>query len=229
MPYYDNPGMLQVQQQTWAAFPPELRARLHVILVDDCSPRYPALPHIVPTGVASFALYRTDKDVRWNWIFCRNLGVEMSSTDWLLLTDIDHLLRVKTLRRLLDGPLAPDTAYLFSRVDLPDMIPYKPHPNTWCLTRKLYDKVGGYDETFSGFYGTDGDFRRRLEKVARATEVLPEVMMRVPREVIADASTTSYTRKEKYDRENVRRIVGEREGVENWRPRRLSFPYTRLL
>src|SRR3970040_1033732 len=132
LPHYANPGMLRRQQETWAAFPPGLRARLHVIVVDDCSPRSPALPHVVPTGVASFTLYRTGKDVRWNWIFCRNLGVALAPTPWVLLTDIDHLLPVETLRRLLDGDLKPDVAYRFSRVDAPDLTPYKPHPNTWC-------------------------------------------------------------------------------------------------
>lgn len=234
LPYYDNPGMLARQQAAWAAFPEHLRRRLHVILVDDASPRWPAEPHVGPaahgeTGVASFALYRTGKDVRWNWIFCRNLGVAMAPTKWVLLTDIDHLLPVETLRRLLDGELRADAAYRFSRVDAPDLTPYKPHPNTWFLHRGLFEKVGGYDERFSGFYGTDGDFRRRMQDTARKIIMLPEVMIRVPREVVADASTTTYTRKEKWDKRNVARILAEREGIKDWRPLRLSFPYTRVL
>lgn len=230
LPYYDNPTMLAKQHATWAAFPPEMRTRLHVIVVDDASPRWPAEPHMVATeGVASFALYRTAKDVRWNWIFCRNLGMAKAPTDWVLLTDIDHLLPVETLARLLDGECRSDVAYRFSRVDAPDLTPYKPHPNTWFLHRALFDQVGGYDERFSGYYGTDGDFRRRMQDTAAAVVLLPEVMIRVPREVIADASTTTYTRKEKYDKRNVNRIVAERQFVKDWRPRRLSFDYTRVL
>jgi len=54
-------------------------------------------------------------------------------------------------------------------------------------------------------------------------------MIRVPRGVIPDASTTTYTRKEKYDKRAVHRILAEREHVVRWRPLRLSFPYARLL
>jgi hypothetical protein len=230
LPYYDNPGMFARQQAAWAAFPADLRARLHVVVVDDASPRWPALPHVVtPSTLASFALYRTGKDVRWNWIFCRNLGVHVAPTDWVLLTDIDHLLPVETLRRLLDGEVCVSDAYRLSRVDAPHLTPYKPHPNTWFLHRRLFDEVGGYDERFSGYYGTDGDFRRRMDQVARKVVLLPDVMMRVPREVVADASTTTYTRKEKWDKRNVHRIVAERADIADWRPLRLSFPYERLL
>ncbi len=230
LPYYDNPTMLARQEEYWMAFPEELRRRLHVIVVDDASPRFPARPQLgARTGVASFALYRTGQDVRWNWIFCRNLGMSVAPTKWVLLTDIDHLLPQATLRHLLQGEFRPDVAYRFSRVDAPDLTPYKPHPNTWFLHRKLFDTVGGYDERFSGFYGTDGDFRRRMQETAHKIVILPELMIRVPREVVADASTTTYTRKEKWDKRNVARILAAREGVKHWRPLRLSFPYTRVL
>ena len=228
LPYYDNPRMFEVQQQHWATLPAELRKHLRVIVVDDGSPRWPARPVVRESGVARFALYRTLVDVRWNWIFCRNLAMSEASTEWALMTDMDHLLPEATLRRLLEGDLSPRVAYRFSRVDAPDLTPYKPHPNTWCLTRALFDQVGGYDETFSGYYGTDGDFRRRLEAIAKIV-LLPEVMIRYPREVIADASTTTYTRKEKWDKKNVNRIVAERTKVPNWRPKRLSFPWERQI
>ena len=54
-------------------------------------------------------------------------------------------------------------------------------------------------------------------------------MIRYPREVIADASTTTYGRKEDQDRKNVRRIVLERAEIENWKTKRLTFPYERLI
>lgn len=231
LPYYDNPSMLVEQQRVWTTYPLELRTQLHVIVVDDGSPRAPALPHFyaVPADLASFALYRTGADVRWNWLFCRNLGVSVAPTDWVMLTDIDHVMPVPTLRRLLEGPFDPQCAYRFVRIDAPKMTPYKPHPNTWFLTRALFDQIGGYDERFSGFYGTDGEFRRRVSTTARKIVILDAPMIRYPREVIADASTTTYTRKEKRDKLNVRRIINERASIPHWRPLRLTFPYRRLL
>jgi hypothetical protein len=233
MPYYDNPSMLEEQQRYWMKYPEELRARLHVVIVDDCSPRWPALPHVVQPmeqlGLASFRLYRTQVDVRWNWLFCRNLGVSEATTDWVFMTDIDHVMPGKTLARLLDATLDSRKAYRMSRVDAPDLTPYKPHPNTWLMTRMLFDRIGGYDERFSGFYGTDGEFRRRVQDTADEIVILPQVMVRYPREVVADASTTTYGRKEVQDRINVKRIVLQRAEIPNWKTKRLSFPYEQLL
>ena len=161
VPYYDNPQMLVEQQRQWAKYPAELLSRLHVIIVDDGSPRWPALPVVIANsigelGLGSFRLYRTLVDVRWNWLFCRNLGVSEATTEWVFMTDIDHVMPTKTLAKLLEAELSPRKAYRMSRVDAPNKTPYKPHPNTWLMTRSLFDKIGGYDERFSGFYGTDG-------------------------------------------------------------------------
>lgn len=233
MPYYDNPTMLAEQQRQWSKYPEALRQRLHVIIVDDGSPRWPALPAVrqpvEELGLASFRLYRVGVDVRWNWLFCRNLGASEATTDWIFMTDIDHVMPGKTLAALLDAKLESTKVYKMSRVDAPHKTPYKPHPNTWLLTRALFDKIGGYDERFSGFYGTDGEFRRRVQERSEGIVLLPQVMIRYPREVIADASTTTYGRKEDQDRKNVRRIVLERAELPGWQPKRLTFPYERLL
>lgn len=233
MPYYDNPIMLEEQQRLWLRYPVELRARLHVVIVDDGSPRMPALTHVAQPienlGLASFRLYRTSVDVRWNWLFCRNLGASVATTDWIFMTDIDHVMPAKTLARILEAPLDAHKAYRMSRVDAPEHTPYKPHPNTWLMTRAMFDKVGGYDERFSGFYGTDGEFRRRVEDACDEIVILPQIMVRYPREVIPDASTTTYGRKEVQDRMNVKRIVRERADLRHWKTLRLTFPYEQLL
>jgi hypothetical protein len=231
LPYYINQGMLLEQMRAWRELPGHIREKLHVVVVDDGSPRDPALPVVqqaAPLGLASFRLYRTLKDVRWNWLFCRNLGVRVADTQWVLLTDIDHVVPAATWRALmLDVALDPRSVYRFSRVDAPDLTPYKPHPNSWFLTRALFDEIGGYDERFSGFYGTDSEFRERLQQAARAVVMRSDVLVRYPRDVIADASTTTYGRKEPQDRDNVTRIKEERAKVKHWRPLRLTFPYER--
>jgi hypothetical protein len=225
LPYYENPTMFVEQQTAWSKYPDELRRNLHVIVVDDGSPKSPALPHVRDSGVASFRLFRVGVDVRWNWIFCRNLGVSKATTEWVFLTDMDHVMPRKTLAFMQTAELDARKAYRMSRVDAPNLTPYKPHPNTWFLTTDLFDKIGGYDERFSGFYGTDGEFRNRVQRTADEIVILKSCMIRYPREVIADASTTRYGRKEPQDRENVRRIVTERAEIPNWRPLRLTFPY----
>jgi hypothetical protein len=59
--------------------------------------------------------------------------------------------------------------------------------------------------------------------------VLEEAAILYPPEVIADASTTAYTRKEDFDRANVKKIRRERESAGAWSPKRVTFPWRQLL
>lgn len=226
-PYYLNPGMLQRQYAHLAGLPEDVRSRLRYIVVDDGSPADPAVKPAEPLGLGGFALYRIEVDVRWNWIACRNLAVAHAKTDWVLMTDIDHMLPEATARRILDGKLDPRRAYRFSRVDDPDMTPYKPHPNSWLMTRKAFERVGGYDERFSGFYGSDGEFRDRIKKTLGEPVMLSEPLIRVPREVTPDASTTTYGRKEEQDRAGIA-AARARIAKEGGAPLRGSFPWSRV-
>lgn len=241
LPYFDNGGMLLEQQRIWRSYPDDLKAHFHAIVVDDNSPNAPARPHVEPTGIASLQVFRVGGvKVRWNWLTCRNIGVHHARTDWVLLTDIDHALPEQTLDKLLTIGLDEEAVYRLGRVDAPHPWPYalvdcpvrekkRFHPNTWLMTRAMYDKIGGYDERLSGCYGTDGEFRDRVHANARAVGVLPShVLVRYSREVLPDASTppTVYTRKgdEANDSDLTARRVA-RAQIPDWRPLRLTFPY----
>lgn len=263
--FYLNQGQLREQQRIWSEYPADLKVRFHAIVTDDCSPHSPAREVFTPVGNASYQLYRAGVDKRWNWLFCRNLGVAKAKTDWVLLTDIDHVLPAETLRALLTMKLDAANVYRLSRVDAPHpapwsrlpadrcdicegrseqyiragcvhgplapyagghvLTPYKAHPNTWLMTRQMFDRIGGYDERFSGFYGSDSEFRERVEHTAERVVLRPEVVIRYPREVIPDASTTTYKRKQPEDGVNVPRIKAERALIKNWRPLRVTLPY----
>jgi hypothetical protein len=250
LPYYENPGMLARQFASLSLLADDVRKALHLIVVDDGSPKSPAREHmptdlfreavegkplagfktftpgdkVTACGLASFQLFTVEVDVRWNWLTCRNIGAHHAKTDWLLFTDIDHLLPEETARFIQETKLDPARSYRFSRVDAPDLTPYKPHPNSWLMTADRFDKIGGYDERFSGFYGTDGEFRDRVKANSREIVMLDQVLVRVPREVIPDASTTAYGRKEKQDHDGVTRARA-RIAREGGRPLNRSFPY----
>jgi hypothetical protein len=222
--YYDNPGMLEQHWMALRELPSKLRHEINVIVVDDGSPRWPAEIVGHEGVVRSARLFRVDVDVRWNQDACRNIGMHQTATKWNLLTDIDHLVPADTWAVLLSKPLDPDTIYKFARRE-PDGTPYKPHPNSWLLTREVYWKAGGYDERFAGWYGTDGDFRNRVALVGPIVQ-LKEPLIRVGREHVADASTTTYERKTLADRTNIDRIKKEREAEgPDWMPKTMSFPY----
>jgi hypothetical protein len=236
--FYENPGMLREQQRCWRSYPDDMKAHFDAIVVDDCSPTRPALPAVEETGIHSFRLFRTGVDVRWNWLFGRNLGVSVAGTDWVLLTDIDHVLPVETCQSLMTADLDEANVYRLSRVDAPrpspfalaECAPYKPHPNTWLMTRNMFDRIGGYDERLSGCYGTDGEFRDRVNKASKAVVMRTEVMIRYPREIIADASTVGLTRKnDPVNDEELRRRREARALERNWRPKRLTFPWEQLV
>lgn len=240
LPYFCNAGMLAEQQAIWASYPDEVRSRVHVIVVDDCSPEG---DRISPTdltcaGLASFRAYRLLEKKRWNWLACRNLGAKMATTEWLLLTDIDHGQPLVTLRRILDGVLEPRNVYRFARVDAPHRWPYeltdcqayKPHNDTWLMTKAMFfdPRIGGYDERLAGTYGSSGEFKDRVMARARAQVLLVEPVIRYPRTVIPDASTSPavYTRKgDSANDEDLQRRKHARALIPNWKPLHGLTPY----
>lgn len=229
-PYYENPGMLARQLEHLGALPEDVRRHVELVVVDDGSPTHPLgsddLGRLEGLGLARVQLFRITVDVRWNWIAARNLAVAKARTDWVLMTDIDHLVPEPTLRRVTEQKVSDRNVYRFSRVDAPDLTSYKPHPNSWLMTRAMFDRIGGYDERFSGFYGTDGEFRDRVRANAQQLIILDEALVRVPREVIPDASTTRYLRKQPEDKEGVARVRAEI--AKSPKPHRGLFPWVQV-
>lgn len=229
LPYYENPGQLLRQYTRLARMPEDIRRNLALIVADDGSPERPATPPKEDLGLCGFKLFRVLVDVRWNWLTCRNIGAHHAETEWLLFTDIDHELPEATARRIIFRKLDANNVYRFNRVTAPKMTPYKIHPNTWLMTKAMFDKIGGYDEVFSGAYGSDGEFRDRVNEVATEVIILPEIVIRIPREVVPDASTTRYLRKQPEDGDMVRaaraKIAARKPGEG---PIRLSFPFRRI-
>ena len=225
MPYYDNHQMLVEHYRLIGELPKEIKEQVEVVIVDDGSPTHPAGKADI--GVP-LQIFRIKVDIRWNQDAARNIGVRYARTQWVLLTDIDHIVPRGTWSSLVGKEWDPLKVYSFARVSAPDNEPYKPHPNSWFLTRTLFDKVGGYDERFAGYYGTDGDFKVRLLAQAAEWIQLKETLIRVPRHVIPDASTTRYERKEPGDRPNVDRLRHARDRIGD-KIMRYRFPYVRIL
>ncbi len=121
-------------------------------------------------------------------------------------------------------PLNPEFVYKFSRVSAPDNLPYKPHPNSWLMTKAMFSAIGGYDERLAGWYGTDGDFVERILPIAPVV-MLKHPLIRVPRSVIPDASTTTLGRKSRQDFEAIQ---GLRKANAGTPPLNLSFPWEKV-
>jgi hypothetical protein len=223
MAYYENKDMLSAHYAMMRKFSKEVRKNMRVIVVDDGSPFNPATPGDCGCPLE---IYRINVDIRWNQDAARNIGAHYAQTEWLIVTDIDHMVPEATWQYVQTFDPVPNTTYKFNRVSAPAMDPYKPHPNSYFINKQIWDRIGGYDERFAGYYGTDGDFRDRLNQHSAVDQMKPH-LIRVPREYIHDASTTRYARKTPADAA-IRDIKGERSRIPGWRPLTLSFPYDRV-
>ncbi len=201
MPFYLNAGMLAMQYANWAAWPQELKDKFEIIIVDDGSPE-PAMDVPRPNGLPVLRIYRVLKDMPWHQHAARNLGAHKANQGWMLLTDMDHMLTEANAVELVNTWLDEKTIYTLARVEANTGLPTmkdgnpKPHPNSFVVTKKLYWKIGGYDEDYSGIYGTDGLFRSRAFAIAKRGHLVDVKLHRYWSDLVSDASTTTLQRKE---------------------------------
>lgn len=219
LPFYCNHEFIKTQVGSWQAWPQEVREHVEVVVVDDGSPK--PLPPLSVAGVR-VRQFQIEVDRRWNWLAARNIGAHHAAGEWLLLTDMDHLVPDETMDAAIYAQLDPTVVYAFQRKEhTGERI--SPHSASFLMTKHLFWKIGGYDECLSGFYGSDGDWRRRMAKHA-LIEILPFSLIR--HEYVGDSSTVRYKRKQPED-SAVSRIVAARG--KHWTPKTLSFPYHEVL
>lgn len=235
LPYYDNSRMLALQYDIWANYPIALKSRIEIVIVDDGSPSEPAADVPRPSDLPPTAIYRVLIDKPWNQHGARNLGAKMATGPWLFLTDMDHILPAESLEKLLTKENT-GRIFMFARLDAPDMTPTlgrdgekKPHPNTFAMTKEMYWRIGGYDERFCGIYGTDALFRDRARKHAHFQHLPNVSIIRVPREVIPDASTRTLLRKDGRGTAKERVVDQIRRQRSEAKILTLAFPWERVV
>lgn len=211
VPYYQNAAFLETQAAVWRTYP----EGVSIVVVDDGSPE----PARFPSDLERVRLFRIEQDVPWNWLAARNIGAHHAKEEWLLLTDMDHVVPFDTMRSVVYGQHDPKVVYGFSRREHTGAeIP--PHSASFLMTRSMFWTIGGYDEALSGHYGTDGVYRKEIRKHA-PMQILSDALVRY--EYVDDSSTSAYRRKLPADAVSVRRLVAAR--TIDWTPRVLSFPY----
>lgn len=222
--------MLRQHQYNWQSWPEEIKWNTEIIVIDDCSPRYPAEDELLGNFLIQyphFKLYRIKEDIRWNWIAAKNIGAHEAMNDWLMLTDIDHMVDEQLAEYLHDFAANPDCFYVPSRVDGSQRrFNPKPHPNSYFMTKDLFWKVGGYNEHYSGHYGSDGSWRRRCEAVGKKVLLDVPLVQYLPDEI--DDCNSKLERKSEEQRLNTANVTAWIEA--NGNPiKTLSFPYERLI
>jgi len=182
--YYGQPLMLAEQARIWGTY----AVSPEVIVVDDGSP-VPAEPQALSLG------YRVRLDIPWHQDGARNLGAHVASGEWLLFLDIDHAISAGELGKLYDllPSLPTGAAFRPARRLVDGAYSLSPAANIWLIRRDDFWRVGGYDERLCGTYGTDLEFRPRLQRTLR--EAALPIWLDVYRSCnIADAATDGLDR-----------------------------------
>lgn len=197
--YYDNPDMLRRQFAEWMQYPDEFVEQVEFIVVDDASPKVPAMAVALTTPVPmNLSIYRVQVDKPWGQDGARNIGMFNCATDWALLSDMDHLLGHREIVKLLGllGRARAGSYFMPMRVKTSGEL-YHPHPNSFVFNKSDFWAMGGYDEDFVGFYGSDGNFRK-CARGCGLREVLVEDfrLMLFGTNDVPDANTKGLTRKE---------------------------------
>ncbi len=185
--YYNQKLMLAKQLEAIKDYPPEIS----VIVVDDGSPE-PALSVIsaLQVQIPSLSLYRINDDVPWNRSEARNLGAYVARTEWIIQTDIDHMLPLECAQELVSilSTLSNKHWYKFPRWRVgkadhtrnKDALPREqefgkimPHLDSYLITREMY-LASPLDERYSGCLGGGSPFIARLERLYGEPRMLGE-------------------------------------------------------
>lgn len=192
--YFENGPMLDVQFSEWERY--DQKDRFKIVLVDDCSKRDPAIDHIRDVGI-DLELYRIHTDIPWNQDGARNLG--MTNADgWCIMCDMDHVFTVGASNMFLSklDTLSRNKYYGFNRHRLNGRPIEKSPPNIMAIHNDLFWRIGGYDERFCGYYGSDVNFISRLDAAVGPRIVMNRVSLRMYRaDELEGATTTDYGRK----------------------------------
>lgn len=136
----------------------------------------------------------------WSQPCARNAGAKVAKGEYLLMTDIDHVLSKESVYAALDfdgdkmmfprkwgilditGCLDRNLEVL-ARYGLSLALYDKrglsagSHPNTFVMRKSIFEELGGYDESYCGKYGGDDvDFSKRYGKLHYAGRVARHVM-----------------------------------------------------
>jgi len=213
--------MLAKQLETWAGYNKDTLDRLTFIIVDDCSPTplEPVVLRAEPKVLDRLRLYRMSKDVQWNRNICRNAGVHVTDSKWVLNIDADHVLPPNCASALFKTEVDPECWYRFARMRIgaadetlrKDAIPescefgeIRPHIDSHLMTRELFMR-SPYDPQYTGCLGGGSPFLARLQEIAPVWVLPDDVHLHVyTRHVIPDASiftldrdTSEYKRRRK--------------------------------
>jgi hypothetical protein len=154
--YFDQkkPDTLIDLLKTYEGYPKELLDVMHFVIVDDCSP----LRFNMPETSLNLTWLRISDDITWNQGGARNLGAVYAKSDKILLTDLDFIYPVETLKKMVSSGNPGKRFYKIRIKDPQTGKAGKGHSNNFFMSRARFLRLFGYDEEYSGGYGAE-DYR----------------------------------------------------------------------
>jgi glycosyltransferase involved in cell wall biosynthesis len=155
--YYNCPELLSLFVSRNLPFVDEL------LIVDDGSiDRYSIDKHLKPSG--KLKLLRVRDDIGFNSHGCRNLIMQQSSNDWVVLIDIDREFKDPqyTFESLKSQNLYTNIRYLFMVHTGNWGSNVHPAVNDYLINKELFFSAGGYDEEIAGQRWGDREFFKQL-------------------------------------------------------------------
>lgn len=187
--YFENGNMIEVHQQHWRNY--AKRQACQAIIVDDCSQTQPLSRYSFDVGFP-VRRFRVKDDIPWNQDGARNLAMKHAS-GWCALLDMDHVLPAEAVAVIDAMDKDPQVAYKFARQTPQRKKIKKPGANIFLMHADLFWRIGGYDERFAGYYGSDINFNHRLRQAAQVVQTsLPLIAYSGAQE---GATTMKYGRK----------------------------------
>ena len=162
----------------------------NLIIVDDGSS--PKISIASPTNFTVSVIHIPPHPEKWTQPRARNVGTKHTNTEFLLFTDIDHILTPEVLASAntfggdklrffrKTGALDVNGKLLTTKEDLiqfgaTELTPrHREHLATCVIRKTVQDMIGGFNESFCGRYGPeDIDYKNRYEKYALNNKCKP--------------------------------------------------------
>jgi len=169
IPYYNASNLIPIQLECWSAYSDEIKQKLKIVLIDDCSSDEHKLAKVfsrVPD--LNIEIYEVVEDLPWNDGGASNLSVFVATTEWVIRTDMDYIVPGNTIEYILSNTFDPQMYYTMAAKYFHNKQNIEIHPSTLLITKKLFFDAGAYDEDFTGNHGwTDVNFRERLDRISK--------------------------------------------------------------
>ena len=222
--YYNQQEMLKKQIELWESYCDNmtncLNDNIKFIVVDDHS-RIPPDKDMLKKSYLDISLYTITDNIFFNVPGAVNLGAFMAETPWILKQDMDTTISQESLRKLLDV-LSEDkgnTIYKYYRTNgTKNSSPNKIAPGQFCIRKKDFWRIGGWDEDFCGKYGmNDPAFFFRAKQMGYNVEERKDIQVLIDEDGESDINRDVSLNKRLYNQKVNNKIPWSRKFLRfNW-------------